>query len=659
MKLYISKFLEEKKLDLKQSNYEIIIDIPKTEFISNIKYLFLNLLYPLYYNKKKIFINNIFDSNKEINIDTKYIHENKDVLDIYLYLDSWNKLIMINHEKHEYKMIYKLDKLNVCQQRAVDTLDGPFRLLAPAGSGKTKTLINRILNLLNNGIKSENILVLAFNKKAEIELSNRIFQYSINNIEIKTFHSFCNQILKKYSDLEDACDDYEFINNTIISDLLHDNNISLKFSNDYSNLFSLYKNTLTDKDDMVYMGKNIYLLYLKYIERILDEKLYGFDDMIYFSIRLLLNNGKLRSQFQNKYKYILVDEVQDLNDSQILLIKILSLPTNNLFIVGDDDQMIYSFRGSNINGILNFENNYSCCISETLKINYRSKANIVNKCKRFIDNNEHRVFKEIIPFSNSNGNLELFIAKNILEECEKVINWINYQKKMGIYDIAILYRYNELGNIINTYLNLNRIITNSSEDFEKVLNIITPFFNYFFSVPTFEDYKSIIRSQGYNIKDSKSKVINNNKKFLKYLKECGLSNFAFKLELLRKILKKKDLKFKYFTYFLRLNKVDGYNDIFKIINKFGTIKEVYNKINSKSNTSYENNVVLSTIHKVKGNEFESVCYFHITTPDDDIENERRISYVAFTRAKSNLLVTTIKNDELKFVKEFFYEKKDS
>ena len=175
MKLYISKFLEEKKLDLKQSNYEIIIDIPKTEFISNIKYLFLNLLYPLYYNKKKIFINNIFDSNKEINIDTKYIHENKDVLDIYLYLDSWNKLIMINHEEHEYKMIYKLDKLNVYQQRAVDTLDGPFRLLAPAGSGKTKTLINRILNLLNNGIKSENILVLAFNKKAEIELSNRIF----------------------------------------------------------------------------------------------------------------------------------------------------------------------------------------------------------------------------------------------------------------------------------------------------------------------------------------------------------------------------------------------------------------------------------------------------------------------------------------------------
>ena len=105
--------------------------------------------------------------------------------------------------------------------------------------------------------------------------------------------------------------------------------------------------------------------------------------------------------------------------------------------------------------------------------------------------------------------------------------------------------------------------------------------------------------------------------------------------------------------------MDGYNDIFKIINKFGTIKEIYNKINSKSNTSYENNVVLSTIHKVKGNEFESVCYFHITTPDDDIENERRISYVAFTRAKSNLLVTTIKNDELKFVKEFFYEKKDS
>lgn len=446
MKCYISKFLDNSNLDLTLDEYEIIIDIPNDKFLYNIKFLFLSLLYPLYHNKKTIIIDNIYEFNDNTKIDFSYVHEDINIVEMYIYLEAWNKLIEnFDFIEHKYTQIYKIEGLNEYQQKAVDNIDGPFKLLAPAGSGKTKTLISRVLNLLNYGVKEESILILAFNKKAEIEVRERISIYSINNIEIKTFHSFCNSIIINNSDMEFACDDYDVINRCIVEEILFDNKINVKSVDDYFKLFSMFKNGLTNKDEMTFQNKNIYDIYNTYIQNLLDEKVYGFDDMVYLCIKLILENGKLRNELQNKYKYILVDEAQDLNNAQLLLIKLLSLSTNNLFIVGDDDQTIYGFRGANVEGILNFEEDYSCCTVETLKINYRSKANIVNNSRNFINHNKIRIEKDIIPFNKDNGIIDTFIGKDITDECQRIVKWVKDEQSKDISNnqIAILYRFHE------------------------------------------------------------------------------------------------------------------------------------------------------------------------------------------------------------------------
>ena len=675
MKISIKKFIQDKFLDLNFNSYVLIIDISKNIFIENIKFLFLELLYPLYINNKKLRIENDFGlfSSNYISINYKFIHENIKMLDTYLYLEAWYNLFnIIDDEKEKtYKELYKLENLNEFQEKAVKHINGPFRLLAPAGSGKTKTLINRILNLINNGINEENILALAFNKKAEVEMTERLKKFGINNLEVRTFHSFGNQLLRDNYDLEFGSDDTEFINKSILEEILFNKKIDIKFVNRYLELFSKFKNELTNKEDMTLKNKNLYDIFISYINKLIEEKIYGFDDMIYLTLKLILENGNLRSRLQGKYQYILVDEAQDLNDSQLLLIKILSLPQNNLFIVGDDDQTIYGFRGANVNGLLNFENNYSCCVTETLKINYRSMSDIVIRSKKFIDNNKKRIYKEIIPFKKDKGNIDLFIGKNIMDECQKIVDWVKKEQAKGISnnEIAILYRYHEYEYLLKVYFLINKIPIASKDNCFKIFEDVLPFLNFVFGKASFQDYKKILNIRKFYIGDNELKKISNDKKFLKYLKQKNLYFLAFKLGIYKRILKKNNINFKHFILTFNLDKYllekfDNLNknildNIIDALGYYGKIKKIY-ELFIKSNEEFmendDDNIVLSTIHKVKGNEFESVCYYHLVTPECNIEDERKVSYVAFTRAKSNLLITTVKKDKLKFVKEYMSTK---
>ena len=671
MEISIKEFIKDKFLDLNFSSYTLIMDVSKDEFIKNIKSLFLKLLYTLYFNDKKVKIDDCFNfySNNNIYIDYKFIHDDAELLDTYLYLEAWYRLCfeIDKTNKLNFNSKYELENLNEFQEKAVKHINGPFRLLAPAGSGKTKTLINRILNLINNGISEENILALAFNKKAEIEMTERLQKFGINNLEVRTFHSFGNQLLKNNCDLEFGGDDSEFINKCILEEILFNKNIDIKYVDDYLKLFSKFKNELTNKDEMILNGKNIYDIFIEFIDKLIEEKIYGFDDMIYFTLKLILENGKLRNNLRLKYQYILVDEAQDLNNSQLLLIRLLSLPKNNLFIVGDDDQTIYSFRGANVSGILNFEENYSCCITETLKINYRSKANIIVNSKRFIDNNKSRIYKEIIPFNNEMGDIELFVGKNIIYECKKIVEWIKEQQLKGIpnNEIAILYRYHEYEYMLKMYLLINKIPIDSNDNCFKIFDDVMPFLNFVLGKGNYNDYKKIINIKKYYIDDSELRKITDDQKFLKYLKKNNLAFLALKLKIYRNILRKKDVNFKHFILSFHLDKyiIEKFDDInrnilnniLNALTSYGKLKKIYELFlnnNNKEVLKKENCIVLSTIHKVKGNEFNSVCYYHLITPKCDIEDERKVSYVAFTRAKNNLLITTVKNDELKFVKEY-------
>ena len=502
-------------------------------------------------------------------------------------------------------------------------------------------------------------------------MTERLKKFGINNLEVRTFHSFGNQLLRDNYDLEFGSDDTEFINKSILEEILFNKKIDIKFVNRYLELFSKFKNELTNKEDMTLKNKNLYDIFISYINKLIEEKIYGFDDMIYLTLKLILENGNLRSRLQGKYQYILVDEAQDLNDSQLLLIKILSLPQNNLFIVGDDDQTIYGFRGANVNGLLNFENNYSCCVTETLKINYRSMSDIVIRSKKFIDNNKKRIYKEIIPFKKDKGNIDLFIGKNIMDECQKIVDWVKKEQAKGISnnEIAILYRYHEYEYLLKVYFLINKIPIASKDNCFKIFEDVLPFLNFVFGKASFQDYKKILNIRKFYIGDNELKKISNDKKFLKYLKQKNLYFLAFKLGIYKRILKKNNINFKHFILTFNLDKYllekfDNLNknildNIIDALGYYGKIKKIY-ELFIKSNEEFmendDDNIVLSTIHKVKGNEFESVCYYHLVTPECNIEDERKVSYVAFTRAKSNLLITTVKKDKLKFVKEYMSTK---
>lgn len=657
--IYISKFILYKSICLDYNTYNIIVDIDKKYFIKNIKFLFLNLLYPLYINNKKFNIKYNFEiSMITFNINYLYMHTDMNIVDIYLYLESWfrlNKNIVLVS-----KYSYKLDNLNKYQLKAVMHINGAFRLLAPAGSGKTKTLINRILNLLNNGIDPSNILVLAFNKKAEVEINERLEKYLIGGIEIRTFHSFCNKIIKENTNLDFNIDEIDLINEEILD------NLGIKDNEKYIKLVSKIKNNILSKDEL---NTNDFNIFNDYIKALIKEEVYGYDDMIYLCIKIILENGNLRNNLQNKYKYILVDEAQDLNNSQFLLIRILSLPENNIFMVGDDDQTIYTFRGANIDNLLNFGKYYPCYKQEVLKINYRSKANIVNCSKNFIDNNKNRIYKDIVPFNKEDGSIKLEICKNIIDECEVIVKWIKnlIEENNNYSDIAILYRHHEYEDILLLKLIVNDIPVNLDNNYLSTLfDVLLPYFNYFFDSKDV-NYKKILDTQKIYINNLELKKLKSNRKFLNLLKHRK-KKLYFKFKIMKKLLKFSDIKFIKFIRFLNLNiylkdvifNHDKFlmNNLYKALNKLSGIKEIYNMyINNKNYIEKsDDSINFSTIHKTKGNEFKNVCYFHLMTPKDNIEDERKISYVAFSRAKDNLFITTLKDDEMLFIKEFLNKK---
>ena len=358
MFISMNEFLNNKELDLSYDKYIIKFDITKELFISNIELFYNELLYKLYYYEKEISIESdpkIID--KYFVINPLLIHENNNAVMKFIYLESWYYLLDFNY-KLEYKKEYELDNLNNEQLLACNSIKGVVNVLAPAGSGKTKTLVNRVLYLLNNGVKKDNILVLAYNKKAREELANRL---NIEGLNIYTFHSFGNKIINKYTNLifiEDDSVNREILNKVLDSSKRIINNKTDELIEDYLKYIKEIKEEVLSKEEINNKYHNFYDIYSKYLFLLEEYSYYTYEDMLYILIIMILKNPSLRLYLQSKYQYILVDESQDLNKLQLLLLKIIALPNNNLFLVGDDDQMIYSFRGASNNLLKEFLSSY-------------------------------------------------------------------------------------------------------------------------------------------------------------------------------------------------------------------------------------------------------------------------------------------------------------
>jgi len=618
------------------------------------------------------------------------------------------------------------DYLDQSQRKALNHLTGPIRVLAPAGSGKTTTLINRIVNLINFGIDPNKILALAFNKKAAEEMKQRLNDKQVitsnkldeGGVKVRTFHSFGYEIIRDHLHwqfpgkhlersrtrqiLKDSIDPFyqiPFRRNRDPLDVFLDALRKTKME-----LPHIDEVTVEDNGKVVPFGN----IFNRYLELQTQHNFFNFDDMIYLALRAIIDDNVLRKNLQNQFEYILVDEFQDLNKAQILLMQILALPQNNLFIVGDDDQMIYGWRGAEITHILDFNKRYAESEDCTLSTNYRSNKRIVNHSRWLIDHNSERVEKDIHPLPNKpSGLFEIKLSQSLWHQAVEIKDWILANKQEQNADwknFAVLFRYNTFQFIIAMILDSAQIPhtpvdgrrlfqTNVGKDIYSYLRLIL-----FPEECSGDDFSRILKRPNRSLSNQLINQITSWRSFINSPNITGLQqwqinklrNVVQKVQIIRQqkpeqiessqqlvstISNEFGLKEFYQDQTRQNIDLDDAGDdvllevIIAVAKNKPNIEDffahVYNSIFDEGNQfepddeRQRDEVVLTTIHKTKGNEYSNVAYFNLDaneriTEQSDFEEERRVTYVGVTRAIKNILITASENGYSRFLNELAF-----
>ena len=359
-----------------------------------------------------------------------------------------------------------LEGLNEPQYEAVTTLQGPLMVLAGAGSGKTRVLTMRIAHLITNGIDPFNILALTFTNKAAKEMKTRIGKVvgdsNARSLWMGTFHSVFARILRSEAhflgfpsnftiyDTQDSLNVLKKVlkDLNIDAELYKPKKVQARISNYKNNLITVhaYFNNpeLMEADERANM-KYIGQIYQKYVEQCFRNGAMDFDDLLLRTNELLTRFPEVLAKYQDRFRYILVDEYQDTNHSQYLIVKALSSKFENICVVGDDAQSIYSFRGANIYNILNFKKDYPDAKTVSLEQNYRSTQNIVNAANVVIAKNKAQFPKNVFSDNEVGEKIKVFRSLSDADEANFVANNIweqhnSHQRKFT--DFAILYRTN-------------------------------------------------------------------------------------------------------------------------------------------------------------------------------------------------------------------------
>lgn len=608
-------------------------------------------------------------------------------------------------------------KFNDEQIKAIKHDKGPMLVLAGPGSGKTSVITERIKNLIHNyKVNPSNILVITFNKAAANEMKNRFVNSNgshADNVSFGTFHSVFYKIIK-FS--------YNYNNNSVLSELekrnifkiiitKYDYDIDIEdeeeFITDIINEISFIKNNMIDLEQYKPRVCNVNLfkrIYKEYEKTVNKANKIDFDDMLIICYELLKQREDILKVWQNKYRYILVDEMQDINKVQYEVIRMLGGKTANIFMVGDDDQSIYGFRGSDPKIMLGFFEDYKDAYKINLTKNYRSTDNIIEVSKKLIDNNTKR-FKKRVQINNLVGSKpEILIFDNFHEEDKMVVSKITKYLHEGYdyKDIAVLYR---------TSIDVRHLLG-------KLMEYNIPF-KIKDSVPNIYEHWAVANiltyikiALGDNIKANYLKIINKPKR---YISRDAFCDTRVDLNSLIDYYKQKDYvverieklhydlllikKLNPFAAFNFIRNSVGYDDyikeyaadknikaedIFSIIDEvadslkgikthemmFEKIEEYSRELkDNKERYAYEDDadrVVLSTMHSSKGLEYRAVIIIDANegiiphskaVKDEDIEEERRLFYVAMTRAKEHLHIFAVKerlNKKLKisrYIKE--------
>ena len=590
-----------------------------------------------------------------------------------------------------------LEQLNDRQKEAVLYNEGPLLIIAGAGAGKTKTLTTKIAFLIEEkNVNPRNILAITFTNKAAKEMKDRLYMQigSLSKeLQVSTFHSFGLKLLRE--NYETLGYDKNFVimdsddSLTVVKKILKDANYDPKIYNPKAirNKISSCKNEMMtpdiyDKYAVSDYEKVIKEVYEKYERKLHMNNSVDFDDLLLLPIQLFKKNPDVLDKYQELYQYILIDEYQDTNEAQYILTKLLSAKNRKITCVGDDSQSIYSFRGANYKNILNFEKDYKDAKTILLEQNYRSTSNILDAANQVIKNNKMRKDKNLWTSRGEGEKIKYYRSFNERDEAQYVIRKIKEMVNRGIEykDMAILYRTNAQSRVLEEEM--------LKENFPY--KVIGSF--YFYSRKEIKDLIAYLRLI-HNSKDNISllRVINTPKRGigLKTIENLTLKADTEGISIYEAIDSGKELEFK--NLIERLKEVSENLTLTELIDKVldasglkqeleseGTLEaevRLENLEEFKSITkSFEereglisledflleislisdveeykddpNRISLMTVHSVKGLEFDRVfvvgmeegIFPHMNSlmENSEIEEERRLCYVAITRAKEEL-----------------------
>lgn len=581
--------------------------------------------------------------------------------------------------------------INKNQKIAIEHNNGPMLVLAGPGSGKTFVLTRRIKYLIENKkINPENILVITFTRASANEMKDRFVKLcmedglKLNSLpSFGTFHSIFFDILKKeFGYSNDSLVKEEDENKIILEILEEEKNININ-ENTISSIKSDIKNYKIgiEKGEKVlpkYLSQNTFKkFYEKYKIKMFDIKKLDFHDMIDVCSEMLKKHKDILKKYQDKFKYILIDEFQDINKEQYELVKLLS-KNKNIFAVGDDDQSIYKFRGSRPKVMKDFLKDYISAKKVILNNNYRCANNIVRFSKNIINYNKERFSKDLVSNRENNGIINIKSFNDSKDENEYIVSKIReYIKHYNKYsDIAILFRTNLLSLSLLSDLSKYNIPFIIKDKQNSIFNnfVIKDIISYLKIISNNYTSSNFINVMNKPIRYISRNAVNYQNTSFSSIKYFYKSNdyvlknvIKFENDIIyaKKIITPLAIKYirekmGYDDYLIKISKEKGFNidELLDILDELEEIAIKYNKIENFINyienidkiennktTDNENSVRLMTFHLSKGLEFNNV--FIIDANEgliphkksiqlQDIETERRLFYVAITRAKDNL-----------------------
>lgn len=597
-----------------------------------------------------------------------------------------------------------IEGLNDKQKEAVLYNEGPLLILAGAGSGKTKVLTTKIAYLIDElDVSPYNILAITFTNKAAKEMKERIYGLigdTAKYIQISTFHSFGLKLLRENYNYLGYESNFTIIDSddslTVIKKTLKTIGLDPKIYNPKAirNKISSCKNELITPEEYKKYAVSDYeevvqKVFARYEKTLKENNSVDFDDLLILPIQLFKEHEQILEMYQERYKYILIDEYQDTNEAQYVLTKMISSKYRNICCVGDNDQAIYGFRGANYKNILNFERDYPESKTILLEENYRSTKTILDAANCVIRNNKNRKEKNLWSKKGNGEKIEYYKANDEKAEARYVVNEIKKLANKGIsYDeIAVLYRTNaQSRNLEEAFLQENmpyRVVGSFYFYSRKEIKDLIAYLRLIHNPKDNVSFLRVINTpkRGIGLRTIQKIIDDAEKEHVSYYEAIkGAKEFDFKekvdklrefskdatlTELIDKTLEvtglKKELEDeKSLEADIRLENLEEFKSITRAFEEregLVSLEDFLLEISLISDVEeYKddtNRVSLMTVHSVKGLEFNYVfivgmeegIFPHINSMMNsaDLEEERRLCYVAITRAKEKLYIVNARS----------------